>query len=56
MIGAYDVGRVVNRKLAKSQCLGAMVGGLGMALLEQTDWDRRLGRVMNANLAEYLYR
>jgi xanthine dehydrogenase YagR molybdenum-binding subunit len=25
-----------------------------MALMEQAEWDARLGRVMNANLAEYL--
>ena len=31
-----------------------MVQGIGMALLEQTDWDERFGRPMNANLAEYL--
>jgi xanthine dehydrogenase YagR molybdenum-binding subunit len=54
MVGAYDVGRVINPKLARSQCVGGMVGGLGMALLEQAEWDPSLGRVMNANLAEYL--
>ena len=30
-----------------------MVGGLGMALLEEGQWDPRYGRVVNANLAEY---
>jgi xanthine dehydrogenase YagR molybdenum-binding subunit len=54
IIGAYDVGRVINPKIARSQCIGGMVGGLGMALLEQTEWDARFGRPMNANLAEYL--
>jgi xanthine dehydrogenase YagR molybdenum-binding subunit len=54
VIGAYDVGRVVNPKTARSQCVGGMVGGIGMALLEHADWDPRFGRVMNANLAEYL--
>jgi xanthine dehydrogenase YagR molybdenum-binding subunit len=54
IIGAYDIGRVINPKIARSQCIGGMVGGLGMALLEQAEWDPRLGRVMNANLAEYL--
>ncbi len=54
IIGAYDIGKVVNPKIARSQCIGGMVGGLGMALLEQAEWDARLGRVMNANLAEYL--
>jgi xanthine dehydrogenase YagR molybdenum-binding subunit len=54
IVGAYDAGRIVNPALARSQCLGGMVGGLGMALLESTEWDSRLGRVANANLAEYL--
>ncbi len=54
IVGAYDVGRVINPKIARSQCLGGMVGGIGMALMEQAEWDARLGRVMNANLAEYL--
>lgn len=54
MVGAYDIGRVINPKIARSQCIGGMVGGLGMALLEQAEWDAGLGRVMNANLAEYL--
>ena len=54
IIGAYDAGRIVNPKLAHSQCIGGMVGGLGMALLEGAEWDPRFGRVMNANLAEYL--
>ena len=54
IVGAYDVGKVVNPKIARSQCIGGMVGGVGMALLEQAEWDPRLGRVMNSNLAEYL--
>ena len=53
IIGAYDAGRVVNPKLARSQCIGGMVGGIGMALLEEGIWDERYGRVVNANLAEY---
>ncbi len=53
IIGAYDAGRVINPKLAHSQCIGGMVGGLGMALLEEGQWDPRYGRVVNANLAEY---
>ena len=54
LVGAYDIGRVVNPKIARSQCIGGMVGGIGMALLEQAEWDERFGRVMNGNLAEYL--
>lgn len=37
IVGAYDIGRVVNPKIARSQCLGGMVGGLGMALLEEKE-------------------
>ena len=54
IVGAYDIGKVVNPKIARSQCIGGMVGGIGMALMEQAEWDPRLGRVMNSNLAEYL--
>jgi xanthine dehydrogenase YagR molybdenum-binding subunit len=54
LVGAYDVGRVINPKIARSQCIGGMVGGIGMALFEQAEWDERFGRVMNGNLAEYL--
>jgi xanthine dehydrogenase YagR molybdenum-binding subunit len=54
LVGAYDIGRVINPKMARSQCIGGMVQGIGMALLEKTEWDERYGRPMNANLAEYL--
>lgn len=54
IVGGYDVGRVVNPKLARSQCIGGMVQGVGMALTEEALWDERLGRVMNANLSDYL--
>ena len=54
ILGVYDIGRVVNPRLARSQVIGGMVGGLGMALLEDTEWDERHGRVVNASLAEYL--
>ncbi len=54
VIGAYDAGRIVNPRLAHSQCIGGMVGGIGMALLEEAEWDDNLGRIANATLAEYL--
>jgi xanthine dehydrogenase YagR molybdenum-binding subunit len=52
--GCYDVGRVINPKLAHSQAIGGMVGGIGMALLEGTSLDYRDGRVVNANMSDYL--
>jgi xanthine dehydrogenase YagR molybdenum-binding subunit len=54
MLGVYDAGRVVNPKLADSQAIGGMVGGIGAALLEHTVTDPRDGRIANANLADYL--
>ncbi|CAM4141104.1 Xanthine dehydrogenase molybdenum-binding subunit [Mycobacterium basiliense] len=50
----YDVGRVVNPKLARSQAIGGMVGGIGMALLEAGEMDHRQGRVINATMSDYL--
>ncbi|MBV9515419.1 MAG: xanthine dehydrogenase family protein molybdopterin-binding subunit [Mycobacteriaceae bacterium] len=52
--GCYDAGRVINPKLAHSQAIGGMVGGIGMALLEGTYLDYRDGRVVNANMSDYL--
>lgn len=54
MHACYDAGRVINPRLAHSQAIGGMVGGIGMALLETGDVDFRDGRVVNANMADYL--
>ncbi len=50
---AYGVGTVLNAKTARSQMLGGIVWGIGMALLEESVRDGRDGRIVNANLAEY---
>jgi xanthine dehydrogenase YagR molybdenum-binding subunit len=52
--GCYDGGRVINPKLAHSQAIGGMVAGIGMTLLEGTQLDHRDGRIVNANMADYL--
>ncbi|OBG42599.1 acylaldehyde oxidase [Mycobacterium alsense] len=54
LYGCYDAGRVINPKLAHSQAIGGMVGGIGMALLEGTRVDHRDGRIVNANMTDYL--
>ncbi len=54
MLGIYDAGRIINPRLADSQAIGGMVGGIGKALLEHTTTDHRDGRIVNANLADYL--
>jgi xanthine dehydrogenase YagR molybdenum-binding subunit len=53
VVGAYGAGRIVNPKLARSQSIGGMIGGIGMALMEHSVVDGRNGRVTNANFAEY---
>ncbi len=53
VVSAVAAGRILNPKVAGSQILGAVVGGIGMALHEQTVTDHRFGRFMNHNLAEY---
>jgi xanthine dehydrogenase YagR molybdenum-binding subunit len=53
-LGVYGAGRIVNPKLATSQCLGGMIGGIGMALMERAMLDARDGRVVNAHMADYL--
>jgi xanthine dehydrogenase YagR molybdenum-binding subunit len=53
-LGAYGAGRIVNPRLATSQCIGGMVGGIGMALMERTVLDPRDGRPVNAHMADYL--
>lgn len=53
-VGAFDCGRVLNGKTARSQLIGGITYGIGMALLEETHADPETGRVVNANVAEYL--
>lgn len=53
VVNAVAAGRIVNTKTAASQIMGSVVGGIGMALHEETQVDHRYGRIMNANIAEY---
>jgi xanthine dehydrogenase YagR molybdenum-binding subunit len=50
---AYGVGNLLNAKTGHSQLMGGVVWGVGMALMEATEYDLRYGRPVNANLAEY---
>jgi|SRR5882724_1555876 len=44
----------MNRKTARSQIIGGTVGGIGMALLEETITDSGTGRIANATFGDYL--
>ena len=52
-VSAVAAGRILNPKTAGNQIMGSVVGGIGMALHEETLIDHRFGRIMNANIAEY---
>jgi xanthine dehydrogenase YagR molybdenum-binding subunit len=51
-VGAFDTGRILNPKTAVSQFRGGIIMGIGMALTEETIFDDRTGRIVNATLAE----
>ena len=53
VVSAIAAGRILNTQTAHSQVMGSVVGGIGMALHEETLYDHRFGRIMNANIAEY---
>lgn len=52
-LGSFDCGRIMNAKTAASQFRGGIIMGLGLALMEETQFDERKGRIMNPSLAEY---
>jgi xanthine dehydrogenase YagR molybdenum-binding subunit len=53
IVSAVAAGRILNTKTAASQIIGSMIWGIGMALHEETHFDHRFGRIMNANYGEY---
>ena len=53
ILGSFDCGRILNPKTARSQFRGGIIMGLGMALMEETQFDERNGRIMNPSLSEY---
>lgn len=52
-VSVMDCGRVMNAKTARSQILGGVVMGIGMALEEETIYDRATGLPVTRNLADY---
>lgn len=53
MLGVFTAGRILNEKTARSQCLGGMTFGIGMALTEELIHDHRDGHIVNRDFAEY---
>ena len=53
VVSAVAGGRVLNPKTARSQIVGGVVWGIGMALQEESVLDHAVGRFMTQNLADY---
>ncbi len=49
-----DAGKIINPLTGKNQIEGAVIMGVGMALMEQSIYDRQSGAPINSNFAEYL--
>ena len=54
VVSVFDAGRIINAKTARSQAFSGIIQGIGMALMEQTIYDRTNGSIVSDNLADYL--
>lgn len=54
VVTVIDAGRMLNPRPAQNQIEGAVVMGVGMAMLESTEYDQRTGAPINSNLADYI--
>ena len=54
VVTVIDAGRILNPLAGRNQIEGAVVMGIGMALLEHTTYDPRSGAPINSNLADYV--
>jgi len=54
VLTVIDAGRIINPLTGRNQIEGAVVMGVGMALFEETHYDKRNGMAVNSNLADYI--
>jgi xanthine dehydrogenase YagR molybdenum-binding subunit len=54
VVTVIDAGKIINPLASRNQIQGAVVMGVGMALLEHTDYDPQNGAPINSSLADYL--
>ena len=53
VVSAVDGGKIINPITARSQIIGGVVWGIGMALMEHGVIDHRYGKYVNSNLGDY---
>ena len=54
VVTVIDAGRILNPLAGRNQIEGAVVMGIGMALIEHTSYDPQNGAPINSNLADYV--
>jgi xanthine dehydrogenase YagR molybdenum-binding subunit len=54
VVSVMDAGRIINPLAGRNQIAGAVVMGIGMAMLEHTSYDPQNGAPINSNLADYV--
>jgi xanthine dehydrogenase YagR molybdenum-binding subunit len=54
VVSVIDAGRILNPLAGRNQIIGAVVMGIGMALLEHTSYDPQNGAPINSNFADYM--
>jgi xanthine dehydrogenase YagR molybdenum-binding subunit len=54
VVTVIDAGRIINPLAGRNQIEGALVMGIGMAMLEHTTYDPQNGAPINSNLADYI--
>jgi xanthine dehydrogenase YagR molybdenum-binding subunit len=53
IVTVADAGKIIAETTSRSQMIGGVVGGIGMALTEEVLIDNRYGRYINSNFADY---
>jgi len=54
VVTVIDAGKIINTLAGRNQIQGAVVMGIGMALLEHTSYDPQSGAPINSSLADYI--
>jgi xanthine dehydrogenase YagR molybdenum-binding subunit len=54
VVSVIDAGRILNTLAGRNQIQGAVVMGIGMALLEHTSYDPQNGAPINSSMADYI--
>lgn len=53
VVGAHEIGRVINRQTAETQIIGGITQGISTSLFEERVLDDTIGGVVNPNLRDY---